>query len=292
MRDGYTDEPPLSFRFACGWMKYAPRARGWLPRRIGRGIGRGTRFTIRTRSGARLAVDPANLDFYCRVQLQHGVWEAEVVDACLALIRPGDVFYDVGACAGIVTVDVARTFGGSVAVHAFEPQPTLARALSASIALNGFAHVRLHQMLLADARGDADLYLVDHGIHASLVARHPRASRLRCRVESIDALVAAGLPPPTVLKIDVEGAELRVLEGARRTFSAAPPALVFEADENMKRFGYTLRDLCDRLCEFGDYVFYRIDGSSWVPADAAGQAVGADYVAVPRAWGDARRTAR
>ena len=90
---------------------------------------------IRTRTGALLAVDPVDLDFYCQVQLQNGVWEEDVLGACLRAIRPGDVFYDIGANAGIVAVDVARTFGERVTVHAFEPQPTLAASLATSIAL-------------------------------------------------------------------------------------------------------------------------------------------------------------
>ena len=282
----YTEKLPFAFRCACGWMKYAPRARGWVPRRIGRSLGRGMTCAIRTRAGARLAVDPANLDFFCQVQLQHGVWEEDVLDACLRMIRPGDVFYDIGANAGIVAVDVARTFGEAVTVHAFEPQPTLADSLTISIALNAFTRAHVHRILLGDVSGEADLYLADHGVHSSIVSREAGALRLSCRMETIDRLVAAGtLPPPSVMKIDVEGAELRVLNGARRTLRATPPVIVFEADDNMARFGYTHRDLFDLLREFADYSFYRINGAAWTPVHSFDEAALGDYIALPPSRG-------
>jgi len=281
---GYTDALPLAFRCACGWMKYAPRGKGWVPRRIGRSVGRGMTCAIRTRAGARLAVDPANLDFYCQVQLQNGVWEESVLDACLRALRPGDVFYDVGANAGIVAVDVARTFGDAVTVHAFEPQPTLARSLTVSIALNAFTRAQVHRLLLGDTSGETDLYVADHGVHSSLVSREAGAIRLSCRMETIDGLVAAGtVPPPSVIKMDVEGAELRVLQGARKTLRVAPPVIVFEADDNMARFGYTHRDLFGFLRELADYTFHRIDGADWIPVDPADDAAWGDYVALPPA---------
>jgi FkbM family methyltransferase len=263
-------------------MKYAPRAKGWLPRRLGRSLGRGMTCTIRTRAGARLAVDPVNLDFFCLVTLRDGVWEEDVLDACLRVIQPGDVFYDIGAHAGIVTLDVAQTFGEAVTVHAFEPQPTLARSLTVSIALNEFTHVHLHQTLLGEEPGMADLFVADHAIHSSLISREAGAARLACPMETLDRLVAAGsLPVPTVMKIDVEGAELRVLRGARETLRARPPVIIFEADENMARFGYTHRELFGLLGEFADYSFHRIDGSAWVPVNSPANAAPGNYVALP-----------
>jgi FkbM family methyltransferase len=263
-------------------MKYAPRGRAWVPRRIGRTLAHGMTCSIRTRTGALLAVDPVNLDFYCQVQLQNGTWEDDVLDACLRVMQPGDVFYDVGANAGIISVDVARTFDDEVTVHAFEPQPTLARSLAASIDLNGFTRVQVHQVLLGDRPGDADLFVADHGVHASLVSREAGATRLSCRMETIDGLIASGLlPPPSVIKIDAEGAELRILQGARDTLRASRPVIVLEADDNMARFGYTHRDLFGLVRELADYSFHRIDGSRWIPVDLAHDPVLGNYVALP-----------
>jgi FkbM family methyltransferase len=280
--DRYTDTLPLTFLSAYWWAKYAPRAKGWLPRQLGRSFGRSMTCHVRTRAGARMAVDPVNLDFYCHLKIQNGVWEPDVLDACLKVILPGDIFYDIGANAGIMTLDVAQTFGNKITIHAFEPQPTLARSLAISIALNGFRNVRLYQTLLGDRQCETDLYIADHGIHTSLITREAGATPLTCRMETLDALVAKGqLPAPTVIKIDVEGAELQVLCGARETLRSAPPTIIFEADENMPRFGYTHRDLFKTLSELGDYSFYHINGSEMDPVNDPAKAALGNYVALP-----------
>ena len=232
-----------------------------------------------------VAGDPVNLDFFCHVHLHDGVWEQGVLDACLRTVRPGDVFYDIGANAGIVAIDVARTFGEDVTVHAFEPQPTLVNSLSVSIAMNAFTRAQAHRLLLGDRSGEADLFVADHGVHSSLVSREAGATRLNCRMETIDGLVTAGaVPPPSVIKLDVEGAELRVLQGARNTLRANPPVIVFEADDNMTRFGYTHSDLFGLLREFAEYSFHRIDGAEWVPVNSPADIARGDYVALPPGW--------
>ena len=238
--------------------------------------------SVRTRAGARLAVDPVNLDFYCLVKARNGVWEEDVLDACLKVIQPGDIFFDIGANAGVITLDVAQTFRDKVIIHAFEPQPTLARSLAVSITLNEFKNVHLHQQLLGDRQCETDLQIADHGIHTSLIAREANATPLSCRMETLDALVAGGqAPAPTVIKIDVEGAELQVLRGARKTLCSAPPAIIFEADENMPRFGYSHQALFSLLSEFGDYTFYHINGSDLSPVINPETAALGNYVALP-----------
>lgn len=248
--------PPLAFRFAQWWAKHGYRGKSAIPRRIGRLLCRGMTAVIHTRSGARLAVDPLNLEALCTIVRHGGTWEEHVLDRCMGSLRQGGVFYDIGANAGYFSIETAVALGDAVTVHAFEPLPSLARAIRVSAALNAQNHIHVHEIALSDRAGEATIYVPSHAIHASLVAREKRATPLRCRADTVDNLVSIGrLPPPSVIKIDVEGAELRVFQGARETIRRYMPVIIFECDENALRFGNSPRKLCGFLRELGGYEF-------------------------------------
>jgi FkbM family methyltransferase len=158
------------------------------------------------------------------------------------LIRPDDVVYDVGANLGLFTRFFVQAFGASRVV-AFEPMRGNLPDLHANIALGGIAdRVRVFPVALADheadellqtddvASGSAVLDSVTHGDACETRRNYrlpPRTETVR--VVPLDALVdREGLPPPNVMKIDVEGAEGMVLRGAARTIERHRPRLFVE----------------------------------------------------------------
>lgn len=212
---------------------------------------------MRTKSGALLAVDPHNLDFYVAVMVRD--WEPEVIETIKAVLKPSDVFYDIGANAGYFTIEATAAFGGELDVRAFEPQPSLARAAAVSAKMNHFSGVHVYELLLGDKQSEVQFYVPAHGVHASLIAREKPVQIYSRDMTTIDEQVAGrSIPPPDVIKIDVEGAELLVFRGARRTIESAQPYIIFEADANMERFGHTLTDLVDCLRADVPYKFMRI----------------------------------
>lgn len=253
--------PPLTFRVAQWWAAHGWRGKAAVPRRIGRLLCRRMTTFVYTRSGAMLAVDPRNLDAFCTIVANGGTWDGQVIYHCVECLRGrGGVFYDIGANAGLMSIEAAVALGDSITVHAFEPLPTLARAIRVSAALNGRKNIRVHQVLLSDRPGETTLYVPSHSIHASIVPRERRSMAVRCRGDTIDNLVAGGhLPPPSVIKIDVEGAELRVFQGARDTIKRYAPVIYFECDENALRFGYSPRELCTLLRDLAGYDFWLLD---------------------------------
>jgi hypothetical protein len=147
-------EMPL--RLALLWARFAPRAKAWMPRVIGRRFGRHMRATVRTASGGTLAVDPDNLDIYVHVTRLGGVWDRQVHEACNTVARPGDVVYDIGANAGVVTIDLAAHLKGDVHIFAFEPIPSLARGVALSAVLSGYGDaITVYEAMLGEgARRD------------------------------------------------------------------------------------------------------------------------------------------
>lgn len=261
--EGWSERRPWAFSAALAWASRAPRARSWLPRQIGRTLGSRWRAIIQTESGTLLAVDPSNLDVYTTIA-RDGSQDPWVLQTCLSLVKPGEVFFDVGANAGFMSLSVATHFHDEVRVFAFEPQPSLARSVAVSAHLNNLKRCHVFETMLGAKDGTAELYLVAHAIHASAIARKSGAAVIERPVWRLDSLIAAGVvPPPAVVKIDVEGAEFDVLRGAERLLGEQPPCLILEADENMERFGYGLHDLLAYIRSCADYSFsgIRADGS-------------------------------
>lgn len=254
-----TIELPLLVRLAFFWNRAAPRGRGFVPRQIGKLFKGNVDYIIGTAHGAKLRMDMANLEVYAPIYNAQGRWEPHVAGTCARVLRPGEVFFDIGANAGMVTLETRAMMGPEITICSFEPQPSLAESLRRSIAINGYSNVRVVETLLGDEDGEAELFLTSHAIHASMIPRERSFVRLARPLNRIDTLVTKGdLPRPDIVKIDTEGAELRILHGMAETIRARAPSLVFEADENMARFGYSGKDLIDYLGTLAGYRVYSI----------------------------------
>jgi FkbM family methyltransferase len=155
------------------------------------------------------------------------------------LVRPGDVVYDVGANIGVYTRMLAQWFKAGHVV-AFEPMSDNVSLLRDNVALGGLRErVTVLPLALGDHDGEERLQIDDvrsstavldrvSGGAASAGRRHfnlpPRTEPVAVR--RLDGAVREhALPVPQVIKIDTEGAEVLVLEGARGTLREHRPRL-------------------------------------------------------------------
>jgi len=192
-------------------------------------------------------------------------WTPHLLEICRKFLTNGSTFYDIGANVGYISIELSRLFH-DLRVVAFEPQPDLARILAISATLNGFKDLSVYDLMLGHEEGVADLYIPNHSIHASLVSREKGAKKLKLRITALDALVQCrAIPPPDFIKIDVEGAELEVFRGATETIRDHKPFILFEADENMARFGNARGDILRYLCNLASYEFFFVDEAGYHP---------------------------
>ena len=155
---------------------------------------------------------------------------------------------------------------------AFEPVPACARAVARNIELNGFAHASIREEAVGSRSGTARLLVVGEASwsHLASTGRHADVrGEIDVAVVAIDELVAADeIPPPDVLKIDTEGAELQAIEGMRSTIGRHRPAIVCELHDTNAAF-------CALMDELG-YVTTNLDGPAPVvhagPVHALAQA--------------------
>jgi FkbM family methyltransferase len=145
--------------------------------------------------------------------------------------RAGDVALDVGGCWGETALWLANAVGAGGQVHTFEPSPSNRRLLEQNLQLNPelAAHITVWGNPVA-SRADETLWIPDVIAAGATVQERVAGSEecpmVQLRTTSIDALCRArALPRVDFIKIDVEGADLGVLEGAAETIRAYRPRI-------------------------------------------------------------------
>ncbi|MGB3929448.1 MAG: FkbM family methyltransferase [Sphingobium sp.] len=166
--------------------------------------------------------------------MRDGYWELPMTEAVVAALRPGMHVVDCGANLGYYSLLAADLIGESGRLHAFEPNPDVARRLRQSISVNGFAgRTTVHEIALADAPGAA-AFTVPMGEpkngHVGAVGSHAAEGgdglrRFDVRVDRLDAIL--GDAPVDLIKIDVEGAEERLWDGMRGILARGAPLTIF-----------------------------------------------------------------
>jgi len=180
-----------------------------------------------------------------------GTTEPGVQQALVELLEPGMTFYDVGANMGFFSLIAWRRVGSHGRVCAFEPLPESARTLRHNVGLNGARNVAVVEAAVAAGPGRARLAVTAESVQAHLAeidTDTPTLGVVDVQVTAIDAELAAGRAAPDVVKIDVEGAELQVLEGMRETIEHHHPALICE-----------LHGTAPAVCDFLESLDYRLD---------------------------------
>lgn len=149
------------------------------------------------------------------------VYEASKFRALRTVLRPRDVFVDVGANKGDFSLTAARLMRDTGTVLCVEPEPANVAWIERSVARNHYQSVEVLPVALADRSGTATLHLGEKSGWHSLVKHHEVATTGELTVPTVtldDVLAERGLARVDAIKIDVEGAENTVLDGASRTF--------------------------------------------------------------------------
>ena len=192
------------------------------------------------------------------------------------ILRPGMTFLDAGANEGAYTVFAAARTGPQGTVWAFEPSPREAERLRYNLELNGLA-ARVFTVALSDFHGEAQFTIsqAEHSGHNTLGAiANPGVDveqTITVEARPLDEIVEKeGLARVDVLKIDVEGAELQLLQGAEETLRKCRPVILFEASEAaLRNQGASREDLLLLLRRQG-YRLYAFERASGVPVPANG----------------------
>jgi FkbM family methyltransferase len=180
-----------------------------------------------------------------------------------AFLRPGDVFVDVGANIGLFSLIAANRVGDSGMVYAFEPSAKTFHRLRENTKLNNFQNVQCYQLALSDEFGKSPFYTSEDGFDAWNSFAHPIAGEffakeiIQCETWDRFARTHGLLGRVAMMKIDVEGWESKVLQGAKESLSRqdAPVLQVEFTDEAAVSAGSSCKYLYLALENFGYRIF-------------------------------------
>jgi FkbM family methyltransferase len=156
-----------------------------------------------------------------------GTYEVARVRAFANAVTPGAVVYDVGANVGIYSLLASLRAGPSGKVYAFEPLERNLLYLRRHLTLNHVENCVILERAVCNREGTRPFSVAAWS--SSMAHLAPDGEAL-IRSTSLDSCVYGEerLRPPDILKIDVEGAELEVLEGATRTLTEFRPTIFLE----------------------------------------------------------------
>jgi FkbM family methyltransferase len=225
----------LYLRSTAAWRWIRARSKlAEFPRRLGgRLVPESALHALRVRSGPS-----AGLLFELHPRGEQWYWDGSfervVQERLAALTGPGTIFYDIGANFGFYSLLAAHR---GAKVFAFEPNPANVACLARNARLNALEKsVEIVPLATYSATGHVALILPgpehthQHDMRARVEPVPPEGTgevALSVPCVTLDEF-ARSHPAPSLVKLDVEGAELEVLRGAERLFEQARPRLICE----------------------------------------------------------------
>lgn len=215
-------------------------------------------------------------DVVARIHSIQGQYEPHVMSYVQSNLRRGATIVDIGANIGLFSMAVLAMIPESL-VHMFEPSPVPRRHLARTIDMNRLApRAVLNSCALYSEPGEME-FCVHEGKHAAYdglrdthyaLVKTPR--RIKVPVTTLDNYITeTGIQRLDLIKIDVEGAELYVLQGAKRTLKELRPRVIFEVGQQnldpyglrpehvyqfFKDEGYHLQSILGKSVSEGEYI--------------------------------------
>ncbi len=173
-----------------------------------------------------------------------------------SLIRPTSIILDIGAYIGAYTFTAAR-IATSGSVHVFEPNPQSAQRIRQTVRNNGLTNILLNECAVGNQSGILQFHLHETPTESGLANKNQTINIVNVPVQTIDEYCQnKTIPKIDLLKIDVEGAELLVLQGAVQTINEFQPTIIIELHRKQSTsFGYTVEDIVQYLHSIGYTLF-------------------------------------
>ena len=211
---------------------------------------------VQTSVGFPLEINPTTSVVDLSIAL-NGAYERGTLDYMSKILKLGDVFVDVGAHIGLMTIHGSRLVGEEGRVIALEADPETFKRLRKNINLNSAKGVEAYNVAAGRIKGNEYIFELpeEAGAHA-LFRNDPNVVKTdkQVAIKPLDELLDR---PPTLVKIDVEGWELEVLKGMKGILERDAPIVIVECTDCHAYKGGTKQDIYRLLVEGNGYRAYR-----------------------------------
>lgn len=246
-------------------LRVRTRKTGWFPRKMHRlilrlGNPKKPYFIAETCDGVKFVGDYR--DEYAATCAVCPAYDRQVINFIKQHMVGEGVYLDVGTNLGGVAASIAKHMQGSGEVFAFEPARETARRAAATFALNNLRNVRLFPIAIGDE--DKEITFFDAPGHSEWASSHKTAQEIKItwretKVEqrSLDSLRReAVFDKVNFLKVDVEGHEPRVLQGAVNLLADLRPDILFEYNSSVAiQTGWSVADATAIIDAVAPYEF-------------------------------------
>ncbi len=173
----------------------------------------------------------------------------------------GTTVIDVGANFGFHTLEFAELVGDNGNVISFEPQKLIYYQLCGNVILNGFKNITTHNIALSDEETVLKMENLPYNspIEINIGNAHlDRYTHIEYNLVPVNKLDNFVYDRISVIKIDIQGYEPKVLDGAQSTIKKFKPTIFIEIEEDqLKIYNYTVNDIFKKLDELG-YTYQQL----------------------------------
>jgi len=213
--------------------------------------------------GAEMMLYPGD---YLALQIFNRTFEPDQQNFIKKYLRAGDIFVDVGANLGVYSLLAGDILRGNGQVYSFEPTPAVFQRLVENVEINKFNNVHCYPFGLSSRDESREILVYEHGYDAfNSFAPQPRRDDYKKELVKVVAWDSFArqhklVGNVTLMKIDVEGWEVKVLEGASESLSAksAPDLIVEFSEVNARLANSSCKSLYQTITGFG-YQLYEVD---------------------------------
>ena len=170
----------------------------------------------------------------------YGYYEKELGEVFNKIVKPGDVFLDLGANIGYFSLLVASNWP-SVKVFSFEPLAALFQHMNDNVRLNNIKNISTVNAAVGETNEEKELFVSgpdNLGMSSFHQPGNYSGKKERVKVVAIDDwLKTSGLSKIDIIKLDIEGSELAALKGMREVLQRQKPVLIAEMNpESLSMF--------------------------------------------------------